>query len=275
MIPNAFSSCVSVAVGGSRRCVGVGLLVLTAALGACSSPPDVADGPEAAGAQRETVLRQAAQQLLITPSGHVPWQPFALPGKRYVAYEPVVAWARPSLRVNADSSVSILRRRFESPLPTPSRLSFSWRVDALPQEADLAASDASDSPVGVVLGFEGDRSRWTPRTHRLSEMTRLLTGEELPFATLMYVWGNKEAPGTVVVNPRTDRIRKLVVDSGTGELGRWRDHVRDVQADYRLAFGEEPGPLRVVALMTDTDNTNSALTAWYGALTLDNAAPAR
>ncbi|MDZ4104191.1 MAG: DUF3047 domain-containing protein [Hydrogenophaga sp.] len=254
----------------------MGLLVLAAALVACSSPPDVVEGPaEALGTKQQLALGRAAQQLLTTPSSTIPWQPFALPGKRYVAYEPVVVLARPSLRVHADSSVSILRRRFESPLPTPGRLAFSWKVDALPRAADLAAADASDSPVGVVLGFEGDRSRWTPKTHRLSEMTRLLTGEELPFATLMYVWGNKEVPGTVVVNPRTDRIRKLVLDSGTGELGRWRDHVRDVQADYRLAFGEEPGPLRVVALMTDTDNTGSALTAWYGALTLETAVPAR
>ena len=259
-----------------RLGVWVGLLTCVFGLVACSVPPDVVDGAgEAHGSGRQLALSRAAHLLLITPSSTVPWQPFALPGKRYAAYEPVVALARPSLRVHADSSVSILRRRFESPLPTPGRLSFSWKVDALPLAADLAAAEASDSPVGVVLGFEGDRSRWTPKTHRLSEMTRLLTGEELPFATLMYVWGNKEAPGTVVVNPRTDRIRKLVLDSGPGELGRWRDHVRDVQADYRLVFGEEPGPLRVVALMTDTDNTSSALTAWYGALTLENAVPAR
>ena len=37
-------------------------------------------------------------------------------------------------------------------------------VDALPAGADLAAADASDSPVGIVLGFEGDRTRWSPRT---------------------------------------------------------------------------------------------------------------
>lgn len=100
-------------------------------------------------------------------------------------------------------------------------------------------------------------------------MSRLLTGEELPYATLIYVWGNQEVPGTVVVNPRTDRIRKMVLDSGMQNIGVWRDHVRDVRADFRLAFGEEPGPLRVVALMTDTDNTGSALTAWYGPLALD------
>jgi len=236
-------------------------------------PPEVSevDGDVPSSAQKRA-LSQAAGQLLTTPSSSSAWQPFALPGKRQVEFEPVVVSGRSALRVKADNSVSILRRRFEPLLVQPGRISLSWRVDALPEGADLAASDASDSPVGIVLAFEGDRRRWSPRMHRLSEMSRLLTGEELPYATLIYVWGNQEAPGTVVVNPRTDRIRKLVLDSGTGNLGVWRDHVRDVQADFRHVFGEEPGPLRVVALMTDTDNTGSALTAWYGALHLEAAA---
>jgi hypothetical protein len=41
-----------------------------------------------------------------------------------------------------------------------------------------------------------------------------------------------------------------------------------VRADFIRAFGEEPGPLVAVALMTDTDNTGSTLRAWYGALRL-------
>lgn len=252
------------------------LLALVLLLPACSAPPETVDGDiEAAIAGRhQLALNRAAERLLTTPPSTLAWQPFALPGKRYVVYEPMNVLGRPALRVKADNSVSILRRRFEPTLSAPGRLAFSWKADALPLNADLAAADASDSPVGVLLGFEGDRTRWSPKMHRLSEMSRLLTGEELPYATLIYVWGNKEAPGTVVVNPRTDRIRKLVLDSGTSELGNWRDHVRDVQADFRQAFGEEPGPLRVVALMTDTDNTRSALTAWYGALKLESAVPA-
>lgn len=253
----------------------LGWLFLVLALTACTVSPDVADGDgEAAVAGRQLALNRAAERLLSTPPSGLAWQPFVLPGKRYVVYEPVEVLARPALRVKADSSVSILRRRFEPTLLEPGRLAFSWKADALPLNADLAAADASDSPVGVLLAFEGDRTRWSPRMHRLSEMSRLLTGEELPYATLIYVWGNKEVPGTVVVNPRTDRIRKMVLDSGTNELGTWRDHVRDVQADFRQAFGEEPGPLRVVALMTDTDNTGSSLTAWYGALKLESAVPA-
>lgn len=252
------------------------LWLLTMGLAACSTPTGQGEEEGAGTASvQQLALSQAAGRLLTTPPSALGWQSFALPGKRQVMFEPVEVLARPALRVKADSSVSIFRRQFEPTLSKPGRISFSWRVDALPAGADLAAADASDSPVGIVLGFEGDRSRWTPRTHRLSEMSRLLTGEALPYATLMYVWGSQEAPGTVVVNPRTDRIRKLVIDSGASQLGHWRDHVRDVQADYRQVFGEEPGPLRVVALMTDTDNTGSALTAWYGALTLENAPPPR
>jgi hypothetical protein len=51
-------------------------------------------------------------------------------------------------------------------------------------------------------------------------------------------------------------------------LRQWRDHRRDLAADFRLAFGEEPGPLQSIAVMTDTDNTGSSAQAWYGAITL-------
>ena len=84
----------------------------------------------------------------------------------------------------------------------------------------------------------------------------------------MYVWSNNDAPGAVVVNPRTDRIRKVVVESGPAQIGHWREYRRDIRADFVRAFGEEPGPLRAVALMTDTDNTRSRLRAWYGPMTL-------
>jgi hypothetical protein len=84
----------------------------------------------------------------------------------------------------------------------------------------------------------------------------------------MYVWSPTHPAGTVLINPRSDRIRKLVVESGTDRLGRWNDHERDVQADFMLAFGEAPGPLMAVALMSDTDNTASRLEAWFGALRL-------
>lgn len=208
----------------------------------------------------------AALRLFNTPETVRQWEPFVLPGKTFARFDAANIQGRPALKVAANRSVSILRQQMASAPVQAGRLAFSWRIDGLAQGADLTDAQVEDSPVRLVLAFDGDRSRLSPRTHRLSELTQLLTGEPLPFATLAYVWSNTEPVGTIVVNPRTDRIRKLVVESGADHLGCWRDHERDVYADYLQAFGEPPGNL--VALMTDTDNTQSRLTAWYGALTL-------
>lgn len=207
-------------------------------------------------------------ELLRTPEGGEPWQPFLLPGKRFADFELVAGADKPVLSVQADRSVSILRRRFAEAIPAVGHIDFSWKVDGLPDGANLSDVDLGDAPVRILLSFDGDRSKWSARNHRLSDMSRLLTGEELPYATLMYVWSTNDAADSVVVNPRTDRIRKVVVESGAAQVGRWRQYRRDVHADFLRAFGEEPGPLRAVALMTDTDNTRSRLRAWYGPMSL-------
>jgi hypothetical protein len=242
-----------------------------AALAACTTPATVPDdeAPGTAPAQAlSPTARRAAQALLQTPETVHAWEPFPLPGKDFAPFEATQVLGRQALRVSANQSVSILRQRTDSVPVQAGQLNFAWKVDALATDADLSDASLEDSPVRVVLAFDGDRSRLSARTHALSELTRLLTGEPLPYATLAYVWSNTEPVGTVILNPRTDRIRKLVVASGTETLGQWHDHQRDVQADFVRAFGEAPGPLLAVALMTDTDNTQSRLQAWYGGLVL-------
>jgi hypothetical protein len=79
----------------------------------------------------------------------------------------------------------------------------------------------------------------------------------------MYVWDEHAPVGTVIVNPRSDRIRKIVVESGASSLGQWRRYRRNVLDDYRRAFEEAPGSLQAIGLMTDADNTRSSLSTWY------------
>lgn len=214
-------------------------------------------------------MQHATASLLSTPATAPHWELWSLPGKRSEPFEATHVLGRDALRVKANNSVSIFRQRFGDGLPAVGRLAFSWKVDALPVGADLRDSQVEDAPVRLVLAFGGDRSLLSPRTHRLSELSRLLTGEELPYATLAYVWSVKDPVETIVHNPRTDRIRKLVVETGDSSLGRWLLYERDVQADFVRAFGEQPGPLLALALMTDTDNTSSQLQAWYGRLRLE------
>ena len=72
----------------------------------------------------------------------------------------------------------------------------------------------------------------------------------------------------MIENPRTDRIRKIVVESGSERLNQWLMYERNIRLDYENAFGEPPGALIGVGLMTESDNTQSQVQAWYGAIQL-------
>ena len=143
-------------------------------------------------------------------------------------------------------------------------LAFEWQVPQLIANADMALRDLDDSPVRLVLAFEGDRSQFSAKNAMLNELTQAITGQPMPYATLMYVWSNTEPLNTVLKDPNTDRIRKLVVASGESQLNRWLHVERDVRADFVKAFGEAPGALLSMGLMTDTDNTRSSAKAYYG-----------
>ncbi len=177
------------------------------------------------------------------------------------------------MAVQSKAAASVWRKGVNLEPNQLGTLRFSWRKADLIPDADMALRDKDDA-LRVVLAFDGDRSQLSARDHMMSELARTLMGEEMPYATLMYVWSNQREVGSVVPNPRTDRIRKLVLESGKGGLGRWLDYERDIRADYRRVFGEEPGRLLAVGLMTDTDNTRSAVQTWYGPLSFGPRVPA-
>jgi hypothetical protein len=197
-----------------------------------------------------------------------PWQHKAFPGKRATRYRLMQYEGRDAMLVQASSSASMLRQTVHVAPQDLGLLRFSWKVPALIASADLATRELDDSPVRIVLAFEGDRSRFSMKDSMLSELSHAITGEPMPYATLMYVWSNQREEGTVIANPRTDRIRKIVLESGPKSLGRWLSYERDIRADFEKAFGEAPGALLGIGIMTDSDNTQSVTQAWYGPVQL-------
>lgn len=221
-------------------------------------------------------IQPAQPSTIIAPSSEIPtvggaWQAVTLPSKRPTHFKRTRLAGREAIQASAASSASLLHQKTQIKAPELNQLFFSWKTRALIDQADMAQRDAEDAVVRVILSFEGDRSNFSLKNRMLSELSLALTGEELPYATLMYVWCNTRQVGEVITNPRTDRIRKLVVESGKANLGKWLDYERDIRADYIKAFGEEPGALTGIALMTDTDNTQSKATAWYGPISFKPA----
>ena len=175
---------------------------------------------------------------------------------------------RSALRAQANSSISMLHTAVSISPDDLKQVHFSWLVPALIEGADMATRQGDDSPVRLVLAFEGDRGNFSAKDAALNELTRLVTGKEMPYATLMYVWCNKRPVGSIIHNARTDRIRKIVIESGPQGLKQWRNYERFIRADFEAAFGEAPGKLVGIGIMTDSDNTQSQTQAWYGKISL-------
>jgi Protein of unknown function (DUF3047) len=264
------------------------LVVLLAAglVAGCATPgtdKEDADAEEAASAggtlgQAVGVSGSTWSELCVPqrPGGFRPddlaWEVFRVPGKQPTQYSHVKHDGREAVLAAANTSGSILRHRQRVEVAELGRVRFSWNVPPPTPAVNQSLPGLEDVPVRVVLQFEGDRGRFSAKNAMLSELSLLLTGEKLPFATLVYSWSRVDKPGDVLVNERTDRIRKLVVQSGDQGYNQWINHERDVRADYLKAFGEEPGALLSFAVFTEGEKGEGPLQAFYGPLNLLPAA---
>ena len=203
----------------------------------------------------------APAEHVLTADG---WHEVALPGKPRTVYAAARKDGRECTSAVSERSASMWRRRVNVATPALGEVHFSWWVQDLVEGGNVAEASNADSPARVMFAFDGDVRSLPARTRALFDLAEALTGERPPYATLVYVWDAKAPVGSVIINPRSDRIRKIVVDSGPVQLRRWRDHQRDLAADFRLAFGEAPGAVKAVAFMTDSDNTASNARSWYG-----------
>lgn len=247
---------------GVVRSVVMGMLC--ACLGGCVSvfAPQVAEPSPAATVPSRLPLAFTAQDK-------AKWETVLLPGKLRTAFRLDQHQGKQSLRADSVRSASMLRQKLHIETQQLGRLQFEWQVQDLIAEADMRQRETEDSPVRLILAFDGDRQKFSAKNAMLSDLSRALTGEDMPYATLMYVWSNQLPAETVIVNPRTDRVRKIVVESGPARLMQWLRYERQIRTDFEKAFGEPPGALIGLAIMTDSDNTQGTARAWYGEIRLD------
>jgi len=236
-----------------------GLLgLLGALLGGCASLP-----PEA----EQQPARAVTAFSLAQPNGDLPgaWQPWRLSKlKRLTSYELVDYNGAVVVKALSAASASGLVHPLDlDPRKSPI-LQWRWKVPQLIEGANNARRSAEDAPVRLVVSFDGEINSLPLEDRMFFDRVRAITGHRLPYATLMYIWENQAPQGSVIPNPHTDRIQMIVAESGSARTGAWKLETRNVYEDYKRAFGVEPGRIKAIAIMTDTDNTGATVEAYYG-----------
>lgn len=127
-------------------------------------------------------------------------------------------------------------------------LRWSWKVAGVNPKEDITQKSGDDFVARVYVVF--------PRTF----FWRM--------RAINYVWSSRMPKESVEPSPYTGNVKIVAVESGPGKAGEWISEERNIYEDYRRLFGEEPPEIGAIAVMTDTDNTQTDAVAWYGDITL-------
>jgi hypothetical protein len=168
------------------------------------------------------------------------------------------------LRADAQASMSGLSHPVRVDIREYPLLRWRWKIAAPVENADMTSKGGDDYAARIYVMFDYPAEKLPLGTRLKLRLAESFYQQKVPTAALNYVWDNRHPVGRIQPNAYTDRARMIVVNSGVAKAGQWVTHTRDLAADFRDAFGEDPPDVVAVALATDTDNTGGSATAWYG-----------
>ncbi len=171
------------------------------------------------------------------------WKPHSFHGATLYRLDHVDG--RTGLRADSHASASGMVRELPIDLERTPVLHWWWRVANVLDGIDERTKAGDDYPARVYVVVSGGAAFWRTRT-------------------LVYVWSSAQPAGSRWDSAYTSNAKMIALRSGAKAAGRWVEERRDVRADLRAAFGEDITRIDAVAVMTDTDDSGQAATAWYG-----------
>jgi len=168
------------------------------------------------------------------------------------------------LRADSQSGASGLSRPLRIDPAEMPWLRWRWKIGNLIETADLRSKDGDDFPARIYVMFDYPLEKLPFLERSKLRLARTLFDPNLPAATLCYVWDGKAPAGTMAPSAYTERVKIIVVESGSARVKQWVDVERNIARDFRAAFGEDAPLVSAIAIATDTDNTGTFATALFG-----------
>jgi len=198
-----------------------------------------------------------------------PWRRVAIPNAKTPEFALADDAGRTVLRVRADSAAGSLAHDLSAPPAATPMLSWRWKVERSLERAAWGTRDGDDFAARVYVTFDVPLDALSLVDRTKLGLGRFLYGDDLPTAAICYVWASGVPVGTTGWSPYTGRVRIVALESGDARAGQWVSETRDLEADFRAAFGGPAPRITGVLIASDTDQTRASATAWFGDLRLE------
>jgi len=130
-------------------------------------------------------------------------------------------------------------------------LTWGWKVSNVVRSAIETRKDRFDAAARVMVVFGKERSY------------RIFGGGEPVGLRIEYLWAAHLPKGHTFDHPGEKDCKIFVLESGDGKAGQWVYENRNIQKDFKTAFGTEFLGILAIGIQTDTDQSNEMVTAYY------------
>jgi hypothetical protein len=171
------------------------------------------------------------------------------------------------LTIRGQKAVSVIWRSLDEESWPLTAARWRWRVNSGPPATDLSRKGGDDRAIALYFVFARDAAAANAARGAQSLTSAMWWSSG---AALVYVWGGSGARNAMLASPHMGSSGKLVlrVPGGVAD-GKWLTERADLAADFRRAFGRDPGPLVGIAVSADSDDTGASIDAAIDGLRLE------
>lgn len=149
------------------------------------------------------------------------------------------------LHMRSDNDSSTITKEMKIDVKQYPILQWRWKVVVLPKGGDARRKETDDEAAQLYVTFPRFPSAVRSRV-------------------IGYIWDAAAPVGAVFPSQKVSTVTFVVVHSGDADLGKWVTETRNVYADYKRIYGEEPGEaVGAVSISINSQNTSSRAEAYF------------
>lgn len=196
-----------------------------------------------------------------TTTLHPAWQLSGLPDNKAPrsVFETTTLNGETVLALRTQASYGVLTHAWRG--PAPASLSWRWRLEQALSKADIKTKTGDDAALKVCVMLDQPLAEIPFLERSALALARSLSGQNLPSATLCYLWDSRYPAGTSGRNAYSARVRYIVLNGSESTPGQWISQRRRIADDFAQLFGQESAvlpPISAIALGADSDNTQGS-----------------